>query len=193
LNNLLFSNSSLYRFISIALLGTISAVLMFINFPLPFLPTYLRIDISDLPALLGGLLFNPVAAIVVLAIKNLLYLLLTAIYDPIGAIANFIAGILFVVPVSFMYYKYRTNKSVWIGLVIGAFLLIVGMSVMNYFVILPIYSSFIGWDTFTQNQKWTLIITAIIPFNLIKAILVGNIFYFIFLKLNKYIKKKRID
>ncbi|KAB8131834.1 ECF transporter S component [Gracilibacillus oryzae] len=172
-------------------MGTISAVLMFINVPLPFLPPYLRLDISDLPALIAGIMFNPFAGVAVLVIKNLLHLLLTAIYDPIGAAANLLAGLLLVFPVSFLFYKYKSKKSVLIGVILGTVLMTTGMSVLNYYVILPAYSMFMGWEEMTDSVKQSTVLAGIMPFNLIKGIFAGTIFYLIFLRLRKWIEKKR--
>src|SRR5690625_1337600 len=52
---------NLLKLIILALLGTISLVLFFFNFPLPFLPPYLKIDFSDIPALMASLIFSPMA------------------------------------------------------------------------------------------------------------------------------------
>ncbi|MFC4404807.1 ECF transporter S component [Gracilibacillus xinjiangensis] len=186
-----FPNSYLYKFIIFALMGTISAILMFINFPIPFLPPYLRLDLSDLPAFIAGLMFNPVAGAAVLAIKNILYLALTAIYDPIGATANFLAGLFYVVPVTFLYYKYNSKKSVWVGLILGTIFMTLGMSVLNYFVFLPAYSIFMGWEELSKTVKQNTVLAGILPFNLIKGIIVGMVYYFIFLRLKKWIEKKR--
>ncbi|MFP3489854.1 ECF transporter S component, partial [Staphylococcus sp. SIMBA_130] len=67
-------SSNLLKLIILALLGTISLLLFFLNFPLPFLPSYLKIDFSDVPALMASLIFSPLAGIIVVAVKNLLYL-----------------------------------------------------------------------------------------------------------------------
>lgn len=172
-------------------MGTIAVLLMFLSFPLPipFIPPYLRIDISDIPALIAGVVFSPVAGIIVVGIKNLLYLLITAVSDPIGVVANFIAGVFFVVPVGFMYMKYKTKRSVLYGLLFGTLLLAVSMAVGNYFLFIPAYSWFMGWETMPQAVKLNTVLIGILPFNLIKGIVVGLIFLLIFLKLEKWIKK----
>ncbi|WP_208586384.1 ECF transporter S component [Gracilibacillus suaedae] len=184
--------SNLYRLIVISIMGTISVLLMFLNFPLPFpfIPAYLRIDVSDIPALIAGIIFSPVAAVVVVAIKNILYVLVTAISDPIGALANFFAGMFYVVPVSFMYMKYRSMKSVLIGLGIGTLLMTIGLSLLNYFLFIPAYSWFMGWEEMSESVKRNTVLVGILPFNLIKGIIVGAAFALIFTKLQNWIKKK---
>ncbi|QGH34259.1 ECF transporter S component [Gracilibacillus salitolerans] len=184
--------SNLYRLIVISIMGTISVLLMFLNFPLPFpfIPAYLRIDVSDIPALIAGIIFSPVAGVVVVAIKNILYVLVTAISDPIGALANFFAGMLYVVPVSFMYMKYRSMKSVLIGLGIGTLLMTIGLTLLNYFLFIPAYSWFMGWEEMSESVKRSTVLVGILPFNLIKGIIVGIVFALIFTKLKNWIQKK---
>ncbi len=192
LNSSSAQTSNLYRLIVISIMGTISVLLMFLNFPLPFpfIPAYLRIDVSDIPALIAGIIFSPVAGVVVVAIKNILYVLVTAISDPIGALANFFAGMFYVVPVSFMYMKYRSMKSVLIGLGIGTLLMTIGLSLLNYFLFIPAYSWFMGWEEMSESVKRSTVLVGILPFNLIKGIIVGIVFALIFTKLKNWIQKK---
>lgn len=192
LNTSSAQTSNLYRLIVISIMGTISVLLMFLNFPLPFpfIPAYLRIDVSDIPALIAGVIFSPVAGVVVVAIKNILYVLVTAISDPIGALANFFAGIFYVVPVSFMYMKYRSMKSVLIGLGIGTLLMTIGLSLLNYILFIPAYSWFMGWEEMSESVKRSTVLVGILPFNLIKGIIVGVVFALIFTKLKNWIQKK---
>src|SRR5690625_7208631 len=85
-------SSKLLKLIVLSLFGTISMVLLFLNFPLPFLPPFLKIDFGEVPTLLAALIFSPMAGVVVQLIKHLLYLLLTGAGDPVGVFANFEIG-----------------------------------------------------------------------------------------------------
>ncbi|WP_117169022.1 ECF transporter S component [Paraliobacillus sediminis] len=184
-------SSKLLKLIILALLGTISLVLLFINFPLPFLPPYLKIDFSEVPALIAALLFTPMAGIIVEAIKNLLYLIFTGAGDPIGVVANFIAGVLFVVPVSMLYHKFKGNKSLVSGLVTGTVVMALGMSVLNYFVILPAYSWFMGWETMSSTVKLSTVLVGVLPFNVVKGIIFAVLFVPLYIKLKPWIEQKR--
>ncbi|UOQ87570.1 ECF transporter S component [Gracilibacillus salinarum] len=183
--------SNLYRLIVISIMGTISVLLILLNFPLPFpfIPAYLRIDLSDIPALIAGVMFSPLAGVLVVAIKNLLYVIVTAISDPIGAIANFFAGLFYVLPVAYLFKKHQTMKNVLIGLAIGTIIMTIGMSLLNYFAIIPAYSLFMGWEEMSQSVKLSTVLIGILPFNLIKGIIVAVVFAIIFVKLQKWIEK----
>lgn len=184
-------SSKLTRLIILALLGTIALILFFLNFPLPFLPPYLKIDFSDVPAIMAGLIFSPIAGVIVVLIKNLLYLVVTGAGDPIGIVANFLAGVMFVLPVSLIYHKYRKGvKSIVSGLITGTIVMAVGMTVLNYYFILPAYSWFMGWDM-SDQMAWGAVLIGVLPFNMIKGIVVGLLFVPLFMKMRSWIEQKQ--
>ncbi|QDP40943.1 ECF transporter S component [Radiobacillus deserti] len=185
-------SSKLFKLIILALLGTISMVLMFLNFPLPFLPQYLKIDFSEVPALLAALVFSPGAGLIVEGIKNLLYLVYTGAGDPIGVIANFLAGALFLLPVSILYHRYKGVKSLVSGLATGTVVMAIGMGVLNYFLILPAYTMFMGMEAMTPAIKWASVIAGITPFNFLKGLVISLLFVPLFIKLKPWLVKKKM-
>ena len=56
--------------VKVAMLSAVAAILMFLEIPLPFVPPFLRLDFSDIPALLAGFALGPLAGVAVLLIKN---------------------------------------------------------------------------------------------------------------------------
>ncbi|MFP7170533.1 ECF transporter S component [Terribacillus sp. 7520-G] len=185
-------SSKLTKTITFALLGAISMVLMLLNFPLPILPAYLKIDFSEIPVLIAALLFSPLAGVAVEAIKNLLYLIFTGAGDPVGVAANFLAGMLFVMPVAYFYHKFRAGKKTLIsGLATGTVAMAVGMSVLNYFVVLPLYSIFLGSPVMSADAKWAAVIAGILPFNLVKGIVIAIVFVPLFAKLKPWFAKRK--
>src|SRR5699024_5303757 len=184
------SSSKLVKLVILALLGTISLILFFLNFPLPFLPPYLKIDFSEVPALMAALIFSPFAGVILVAIKNILYLAVTGAAEPIGVIANIIAGVMFVVPVAILYHKYKGVKSIISGLVSGTIIMAIGMSILNYLLILPAYAWFMGWEM-TDKVKWLTIIGGVLPFNAIKGIVIGLLFVLLFIKMRSWIEQKQ--
>jgi|SRR5699024_1648751 len=183
--------SKLTKLTTLAILGSISLVLFFISFPLPMLPPYLKVDFSDVPALIAGLIFSPLAGVFVVLLKNILYFIFTGATDPIGIVANFIAGSLFVLPVAYLYHKFKTVKSVVIGLVIVTIGMTVIMSLLNYFVILPAYALFVGMEM-NETIKWTSVMVGVLPFNFIKGLIVSSLFVILFTKLRSWIEQKYI-
>ncbi|SDQ29444.1 Riboflavin transporter FmnP [Virgibacillus subterraneus] len=186
-------SSKLLKLIILALLGTISLILFFLNFPLPFLPPYLKIDFSEVPALIAALIFSPMAGVAVEAIKNMLYLVVSGAGDPIGIIANFLAGVMFIVPVAVLYHRYKGVKSIISGLITGTVIMAIGMSILNYLVILPAYAWFMGWEEMNQSAKWVAVSLGVLPFNIIKGIIVGLLFVPLFIKMKKWIEQKQAN
>jgi len=186
-------SSKLLKMIILALLGAISLVLLFLNFPLPFLPPYLKIDFSEVPALLASLIFSPIAGVIVIAIKNILYLAIGG-GEPVGVAANFLAGILFVLPVSIAYHKFKGVKSIVSGLVIGTIIMAIAMSVLNYLVLLPVYAWFMGMEEMKiESVKQVAVLYGVLPFNVIKGIIVGMLFVPLFIKMRSWIERKQAN
>lgn len=184
-------SSKLVKLTILSILGTVSLLLFFLNFPLPFLPAYLKIDFSEVPALIAALIFSPMAGVIVEGIKNLLYLTIGG-GEPVGVTANFLAGVLFIVPVAVLYHRYKGTKSIVTGLIVGTIIMAVAMSVLNYLIILPIYAMFMGMeDMALAHVKRAAVLFGILPFNILKGIIVGLVFVPVFLKMRQWIEKKQ--
>lgn len=185
--------SRLLKIITLALLGTISFILFFLNFPLPFLPPYLKVDFGEVPALMAALIFSPLAGVIVIGIKNLLYLVIGG-GEPVGVIANFLAATMFITPVAILYHKYKGVKSIVSGLVTGTIIMAIGMSVLNYVIILPIYALFMGMEEMQiTSVKWATVVYGILPFNIIKGVIVGLLFVPLFMKMRQWIENKQAE
>jgi riboflavin transporter len=178
--------------VGIGMLSSISYILMLLNFPLPPFPNFLMIDFSDIPALIAALIFGPLAGILVELIKNILDYFMTgsATGVPVGHIANFVAGILFVLPTYFVYNKLRTKKSMTFGLVVGTLIMAAIMSVLNYYIIYPAYTLFLNMPAMSAPEIRTVVVTAILPFNIIKGLLITLVFMLIFSRMSPWINKQ---
>lgn len=184
-------SSKLMKLVVLSLLAALSLVLFFISFPLPMLPPFLKVDFSDVPALLAGLIFSPLAGVLVVLMKNLLYFVASGASDPVGVVANFIAGSLFVLPVAYLYHRYHGVKSIISGLVIGTVVMAVVMSILNYVIILPAYAVLFGME-FDETLKM-VVIGGVLPFNFIKGIIISMLFVPLFMKLHQWIDQKRME
>jgi riboflavin transporter len=183
-------SSNLTRLIILSLLGAVSLLLFFINFPLPLLPSYLKIDFSDVPAIMASLIFSPLAGVIVVVIKNVLYLAIGG-GDIVGVTANFLAGALLVLPIGILYHKYKSVKSIVSGLVTGTIIMAIGLGVFNYFILLPVYGLMMGWGDMTHAAKLSLVWVGILPFNIIKGIIVGLLFVPVFIKMRRWIEQQQ--
>lgn len=105
-------NLGVKAFVAIGMLSAIAYVLMLLNFPMPMFPTWLKIDFSDVPALVGAIIMGPAAGVLIELIKNLLDIISTGSESgiPVGHIANFTTGLLFILPTYFVYKRYNRKK-----------------------------------------------------------------------------------
>ncbi|HLR58960.1 MAG TPA: ECF transporter S component [Pseudogracilibacillus sp.] len=184
-------SANLIKLIVISLLGAISLVLFFISFPLPMLPPYLKVDFSDIPAIIAGIIFSPLAGVLVLLVKNGLYFIMTGATDPVGVVANFIAGSVFIAPVAYFYHKLKNVKGILLGLVVGTLAMTIVMGILNYLVILPAYATLLGMEMNPAIKLYTVAI-GILPFNIIKGIIVSLLFVPLFIKLADWIQEQHM-
>lgn len=128
------------RFVAVtAMLSAIAFVLMFLDFPLPMLiPPFIKMDFSELPALIGAFAMGPGCGVLICLIKNLLHLTITTT-GGVGELSNFLLGVAFVLPAGLIYQKKKTKKGAFIASVIGAVVMGVFSILSNYCLVYPIY------------------------------------------------------
>jgi riboflavin transporter len=180
--------------VGVGMLSSISYILMLLNFPIPPFPNFLLIDFSDIPALLATLIFGPLAGILVEFFKNVLNYFMTgsATGVPVGHIANFIAGISFILPTYYLYNKLKTYKGMLFSLVLSSIIMAIIMSVLNYYIILPAYTFFLHFPAMSEPATRKLVVTGILPFNIIKGVFMSIIFMLLFTRMQKWISKQRV-
>ena len=93
-----------------AMLSAIAFLLMFLEFSVPIMPAFIKMDLSELPALIGAFAMGPVSGAMICLIKNLLHLFMTTT-GGVGELSNFILGAVFVVPAGLIYQKWKGRKS----------------------------------------------------------------------------------
>ena len=125
---------------SVAMLSAVSTVLMFFSFNVPLMPSFIKMDLSELPALLASFTFGPVSGVTVCLIKNLINLFFTTT-GGVGELSNFLLGTMFVAPAGFIYQKMKTKKGAMIASVIGAATMAVLSIFTNYFITYPVYAN----------------------------------------------------
>ena len=122
------------------MLSAIAFVLMYLDFSVPFMPSFIKMDLSELPALIASFTFGPTAGITVCLVKNLINVFFTTT-GGIGELSNFILGTLFVAPAGLIYQKMRTKKGAIIASLVGAATMAAVSVFTNYYVVYPVYSN----------------------------------------------------
>ncbi|MEE8823798.1 riboflavin transporter RibU [Lentilactobacillus sunkii] len=168
------------RLVEMSVLAGLSYVLMFISFPIIPVVPYMRLDLADMPILLGTVLFGPVGGMTIAGLKALLYWVTTGadVINFIGVGSSLISSLVLI----WAYYLANrlfsfTNgwkKGVLVVLIMAIALTII-MSLTNWLGVIPLYMNLIGMKL--GFPLATVILTGVVPFNLIKGIFVGTIFY----------------
>ncbi|MDE7054588.1 MAG: ECF transporter S component [Oscillospiraceae bacterium] len=130
-----------------AMLSAAAAVLMFLDFPIPFLiPPFVKMDFSELPALLATFSLGPASGVVVCLVKNLVNLTMSSTQG-VGELCNFLLGVCFVIPAGLVYKYKKTRSGALVGALVGAAAMAVGSIPVNYFISYPFYTVFMPLDT----------------------------------------------
>ncbi len=125
-------------------MAAISALLMQIQIGIPLLPNFLKLDISDFPALIAGYAYGPLAGIWVCLVKNVLHLTVTTT-GGVGELSNFLLGVCFVLPAAWIYrIGKKTKKSAFIGAVVGTVFMSVTGIFTNFYIVYPLYYYVMG-------------------------------------------------
>ena len=123
-----------------AMLSAVAAVLQFVEFSIPIMPSFIKLDISDLPALLGTFSLGPVYGVAIQLVKNLLHLLFgIGSSAGVGELSNFILGAIFVFAAGMVYKRKKSRKSALTGSIIGAVAMALVSLITNYFIVYPAY------------------------------------------------------
>ncbi len=124
-----------------AMLSAIAYILMFLDFSVPFMPSFIKMDLSELPALIGTFAYGPVCGVVICLIKNVIHLLITST-GGIGEVSNFLLGAAFVLPAGLIYRMKKTKTRALVGALTGVVFMGVFSIASNYFLVYPVYYNF---------------------------------------------------
>ena len=106
------NTSAARRAAAVGLLSALSAILMLFEVPLPFAPAFYKLDLSELPILIGAYAFGPSAGVLIEFIKIVLKLFMKGTSTAfVGELANFAVGTSFILPASIIYYARKSKKS----------------------------------------------------------------------------------
>ena len=170
-----------------AMLSAVAAVLQFVEFSIPVMPSFIKLDISDLPALLGTFSLGPVYGVAIQLVKNLLHLPFGSSAG-VGELSNFILGAVFVFAAGVIYTRRKSRKSALIGSVVGAAAMALVSVVTNYFIVYPayvvlyhlpldaivgMYEEILGGVSHvpTGNALFNCLLVFNVPFTLVKGLL----------------------
>ena len=183
------------------ILGAVAGLLMLLEIPLPFAPSFYEIDLSEVSVLLGAFAMGPVAGIIIEAIKILINLVITGTTTAgVGELTNFIVRCCLAVPAGIIYKKNKNIKNALIGMLVGIICMTVVGAILNYYMLIPFYAKAYGLPIETIiamgtkvnpkiNTLWDLILLANVPFNIIKGVLSSLLTFLLYKRLSPILHK----
>lgn len=189
------------RISSIAILSAIAGLLMLIDFPISFIaPSFYKMDLSDLPCLIGSFSLGPLAGCIIELLKILIKLILKPTSTAfIGELSNLLCGISLVVPAGVVYRKNHNKKGAIASLIIGGISYVIISLIINYFVTIPAFVSLyhIDLDTIIDmgraifpiiGSKFSFVLICVSLFNTTKAIIVALLTYLLYKRISPLLR-----
>ena len=186
----------------VGIFAAIAAVLMYLEFPLPFAPGFYELDFSEIPVLICSFSMGPVAGVVCEFLKVVLKLLLKGTSTAfVGDLANFVVGCALILPASVAYFANKTKKGAIIGMAVGTVCITVVGSLFNAVYLIPTFSVLfgqpleviIGMGTAINPSIVsvnTLVLFAVAPFNLLKGAADSVITFFLYKHIERLLRMR---
>ena len=200
------TQKSIYKITLTAMLSAVAFVLMFLEFSIPIIPSFIKFDISDLPALFGAFAFGPLYGVIIELIKNLLHILIKGTSSAfIGELSNFLLGSTLCLVAGFIYKSGKSKKSAILACFIGALAMGLLCLPINYFAVYPAYVKCYGMPLEaiigmycailpkiatvpTSNQLFNCLLVFNVPFTFFKGIVDAVICILVYKPLSRFIK-----
>lgn len=183
-----------------ALLAALSIVLMRLGIHLPFMPSFITLDFSELPALIAAFSMGPLSGAAVCLVKNLVNLMFSQT-GGVGELSNFTLGVLFVVPAGLFYQWKKGRMGALIGAVIGAVCMAVFSIFSNYYLVYPVYTAFMPMEAILGAYQainprvetlWDCLIWFNCPFTFFKGMCSVAITFLIYKRISPIIKGRSV-
>ncbi|MBP3329117.1 MAG: ECF transporter S component [Clostridia bacterium] len=183
-----------------AILAAMSSVLMFINFSIPIMPSFIKVDFSELPALIASFTMGPFYGVLVCLVKNLVNLFQTST-GGVGELSNFIIGSAFVFTAGIVYKHKKNRAGALIGATVGAALMAIIGLFSNYYIVYPIYMNFMPLEAIVGMYRaiypgvkdlFHALVIFNIPFTFLKGMANTAITFLIYKKISPIIKGGKI-
>lgn len=183
----------------VAMLSVIGFVLMYFQLPLTFVaPPFMKLDISDLPVLMGAFTMGPVYGVIIAALKNLMHIIFKGTMTAgVGELSNFIISSTFAVVSSYIYRKHKTYKGAVLSMTVGVVAMTILAMISNYFVVFPLYGKVMPMEAIIAMGSaitpkitglFTMMIYSVLPFNLIKGFTTSAVMMLVYKKISPLFK-----
>ncbi|MBQ8431962.1 MAG: ECF transporter S component [Clostridia bacterium] len=192
--------TSRVRYIAMTgILSAIATVLMMLSFSVPFMPSFIKLDFSELPALIASFSMGPMSGVMVCLIKNLINLPMTTT-GGVGELSNFLLGVFFVWPAGVLYHMRSNRRMALIASLVGAFTMALMSLPSNYYLTYPVYANLMPLDLIIGAYQaivpgvdglFQCLLFFNVPFTLLKGLLDTALTFLVYKRLSPLIKGKR--
>ena len=180
------------------MLSALSTVLMFFSFNVPLMPSFIKMDFSELPALIGAYALGPLGGVAICLVKNLVNLLFTTT-GGVGELSNFLIGACFTLPAGLIFKKKRTRAGALLGGLLGAAIR-GGLSVLtNYYIVYPVYTAFMPMESILGMYRaiypgvetlWDALLIFNLPFTFLKGAVSALMCFAVFKPIQRIVLQK---
>lgn len=122
----------------------VAVVLQYIEFAIPVMPSFVKLDFSDLPELIGAFAYGPIAGIAITIIKNVIHMMASQ-SGFVGELSNAMLGCVFSLVAGLVYKIFKTRKGAIVGGLLGAAAMAVFSFPSNLYLIYPLYINILGF------------------------------------------------
>lgn len=172
--------------VKVAFLGTLGFLLMYLEFPLPFMPPFLKFDFGDVPALIAGFAYGPVAGVLAEVIKCVIFLLSGRSESGIiGTSANFVTGASLVIAAALIYRRFRTLNGAIVSLIVGSIVMTATVTIADIYIFLPLWN-------IPVEQILPMVKAAIIPFNLMKGLFTSVATFLLYKRVSVWLRAETL-
>lgn len=172
-------NMTTKKIVHLGLFAALGVMLLMLEFPILSAAPYLKLNFSDLPALIAGFMYGWWAGIIVTVVKVGIFMLTgLSASGPIGDLANVIIGIVFAVTAALIYSRMKTLKGAIVSLSIASVAMVLAACLSNWFILMPSYG-------IPSDAIPSLILTTSLPFNAIKAVGTSILTFFVYKPIKK--------
>lgn len=189
------THQRIQRLVGIACLSALAFILMFFEFPILPMAPYLKLDFSDVPVLLGGFIYGPAGGILIAGIKCLIHGMIHG-FSPaelIGIMSDFISSLAMLLPFCWVWRhrSWSTKKQTIVGISLAIVVLTVVMSLLNLWVLTPLYMAVWNWKSILPVAQ--LVAIGVLPFNIIKGLAVTIVYTVVAVHLKTWLKQHRLE
>lgn len=161
-----------HKLVVAAMLSAVAVVLQLIEISIPIIPSFVKLDFSDLPPLLGAFALGPIYGAGIELVKNLIHLAFGSSAG-VGELANFLLGAVFMLVAGFVYKSHKNRAGAALGAVLGALAMAIVCVPLNYFIVYPAYVVIYGMPLEAIIGMYQAILP--VADSLIKCLLIFNL------------------